>query len=223
MLVSRNRIELVIFDCDGVLVDTEPVHAAINAEMIRQTGWEITTQEARERFAGRARDYMIEAIEQRLGRPVPDGWSKELDRRELEVFASDVRAIEGVFDAVDEIQSLYPTCIASSSDHRSIRHKLTEAGLFSQFESRIFSRHDVNRGKPAPDLFLHAAKAHGVQPERCVVVEDSQPGVVAARAANMWVLAYAWHRASVKQLQGLRTVIFHHMRELSGLIAGLDI
>jgi HAD superfamily hydrolase (TIGR01509 family) len=125
-------------------------------------------------------------------------------------------AVEGISDALDAITQL--TCVASSGTHEKMRHTLGRTGLYRRFEGRVFSATEVARGKPAPDLFLHAAAAMGVPPAACVVVEDSQYGAQAARAAGMRCFGYAGGLTPVHRLKGPDTVVFDDMRKLPALL-----
>lgn len=127
-------------------------------------------------------------------------------------------AVDGLPEALDAIT--LPTCVASSGSHDKMRHTLGRTGLYERFAGRIYSAAEVRRGKPAPDLFLYAAQKMGVDPAACVVIEDSRPGVEAARAAGMRSFGYAGGLTPAGRLEGTDTVVFHEMRELPGLIAG---
>jgi HAD superfamily hydrolase (TIGR01509 family) len=175
-------IELVIFDCDGVLVDTEPIAVRVTAQVLTGLGWPLTEQEVVERFVGRSRASISVDLLAHLG----EAGSIEADRRIQELYWAGIDAgltqVDGVASALAEIT--INTCVASSGSHEKMRKTLGRTGLLPIFEGRIFSAAEVEHGKPAPDLFLHAARSLGVPPERCVVVEDSRPGVQAARAAG---------------------------------------
>ncbi len=208
--------ELAIFDCDGVLVDSERIAIKVDAVILDRVGWSLTEGEIVERFVGRPHAYMVTEIEAHLGTPLPDGWEAEYLPLYEAAFAAELIAVEGVVDALDLIT--LPTCVASSSTHRSIRRSLELTGLRDRFGERIFSVEDVSRGKPAPDVFLFAADRMGVDPTSCVVIEDSVHGVTAARAAGMRVLAFAGGVVPGEQLSGPDTTVFGHMRELPGLL-----
>jgi HAD superfamily hydrolase (TIGR01509 family) len=157
-------------------------------------------------------------IEAHLGRDIGPEWDAFADEY-VRLFDEELEAVVGVADAVDTIQAAgYATCVASSGGHAKIRRNLALTGLADRFGDRIFSGEDVEHGKPAPDLFLHAAAAMGVGPARCAVVEDSRHGVAAAQAAGMWAFAYAGGVTPAAALEGERTTVFTDMRELPGLI-----
>jgi HAD superfamily hydrolase (TIGR01509 family) len=213
------RFDLVIFDCDGVLVDSERLSIALDVEFLAGLGWPITEAEVVERWVGKTDVAMRREIEEHLGRDIGTEWDA-FSERYLAAFAADLVAVDGVADAVDAIQAAgYATCVASSGSHEKIRRNLTLTGLRDRFGERIYSGEDVEHGKPAPDLFLHAARSMGVAPEWTAVVEDSRHGVVAARAAGMWTFAYAGGVTPAGALEGEGTTVFDDMRDLPGLIA----
>ena len=209
-------VELVIFDCDGVLIDSERLGVQVDVMALRELGWHLSETEAIARFVGRSDRENRATIEAHLGRKLPDGWGDEVDERYRQAFATALTPVEGVLDALDRIS--LPTCVASSGTHEHLRYTLELTGLYERFAGRIFSADDVHKGKPAPDLFLHAAKRMDAEPARCVVVEDSRPGVEAARAAGMRVLAFAGGLTPGEFLDGPDTIVFDDMRELPELL-----
>jgi HAD superfamily hydrolase (TIGR01509 family) len=166
---------------------------------------------------GRPWTAVVAHAEQRLGRPLPAGFAERYHEELFAAFARELRAIDGVREALAAIA--LPRCVASSGTHERIRAALTAAGLLDAFDGAIFSATDVERGKPAPDLFLHAAAQMGAAPERCVVVEDSPAGVQAARAAGMTVLGYAG-LAGAAPLEAAGARMFTRMAELPALLTG---
>jgi HAD superfamily hydrolase (TIGR01509 family) len=212
-------VGLVIFDCDGVLVDSEPIAVRIDLLVLAKFGLELSEAEVIERFVGRSPDVMREAIQAHLGHGVSDRL-ESYEHLYTEAFETELTPIDGVEQALDQIN--LPTCVASSSEPASLRRKLRLTGLYERFAGRVFSAREVTNGKPAPDLFLHAADKMGFDPSRCVVVEDSRYGVQAARAANMDALAYAGGLTPAEALEGPRTTVFHDMRELPGLLRALS-
>ena len=209
-------IDLVIFDCDGVLVDSERLAIRIEAEVISSLGWPLTEREIVERFVGRSDSYMRAEIERRIGRAVD--WEAEFAPRYREVFEQELVPVDGVIEALDAI--MITTCVASSGTHEKLRFTLGLTGLHDRFAGRIFSASEVANGKPAPDLFLHAAAQMGVAPAACAVIEDSEAGVEAATAAGMRVLAFA---GGVTEASRLRrededVVVFDDMRSLPALL-----
>ncbi len=208
-------LDLVIFDCDGVLVDSEPIAVRVDLAVLAEFGLALSQDEVIERFVGRSPAVMLGVIEAHIGRPIPDRL-ESYEHLYTAAFEAELTAVDGVGEALDQIAN--PSCVASSSEPDSLRRKLELTGLYHRFEGRVFSASEVENGKPAPDLFLHAAERMAVDPSRCVVVEDSRYGVEAARAANMDVLAYFGGLTSVRALDGPRTTLFDDMRELPGLL-----
>jgi HAD superfamily hydrolase (TIGR01509 family) len=213
----RTPISLVIFDCDGVLVDTERIAVRIDVMVLAQLGWSMTEAEVVQRFMGRSDEEMTADIEAHLGRRLPDSWEEPFRHLYRQAFEAELEPVAGVVEALDAIAT--PTCVASSGTHEKIRFTLGLTGLYERFAGRIFSVSDVARGKPAPDLFLHAAARMGVPPGQCAVVEDSRYGVEAARAAGMRAFGYAGGLAPKGSLAGPHTVVFEDMRELPRLLA----
>jgi HAD superfamily hydrolase (TIGR01509 family) len=210
-------ISLVIFDCDGVLVDTERIAVRIDVMVLAQLGWPMTEAEVVQRFMGRSDEEMTADIEAHLGRRLPASWEEPFRHLYRQAFEAELEPVAGVVEALDAIAT--PTCVASSGTHEKIRFTLGLTGLYERFAGRIFSVSDVARGKPAPDLFLHAAGRMGVPPGQCAVVEDSRYGVEAARAAGMRAFGYAGGLAPKGSLAGPHTVVFEDMRELPRLLA----
>lgn len=183
---------LVIFDCDGVLVDSERLAVDIDVQAVTAAGWSITRDEVIDLFVGRSELDMRRAIEAHLGHPLAADWDADWTESYSRVFDEQLEAVPGVEAALAELADRrVPTCVASSGTPERIERSLTRTGLWSRFAGRVFSATEVDNGKPAPDLFLHAAQATGFPPRQCVVVEDSRYGVTAARAARMKVIGYA--------------------------------
>jgi HAD superfamily hydrolase (TIGR01509 family) len=208
---------LIIFDCDGVLVDSEPIAVRIDVEMLAEVGVSMSEAEVIERYVGRSPEVILAETEARLGRRVPEGWFERGEARIREAYQTELRPVDGIVEALDAIE--VPVCVASSSGHDNLRYKLELTGLYERFAGHIFSATEVANGKPAPDLFLHAASRMGVEPADCAVVEDSRYGVQAARAAGMDVFGYAGGLTPRDVLEGARTVVFDNMRKLPELLA----
>ncbi len=184
----------VVFDCDGVLVDSERLAAPILAELLTELGLPTTEQDVDRDFKGRSWEHGLTVIRARRGGAEP--WPELRERYRAALFAAfdaQLAPIPGVREALDALDAAgVPCCVASSGDHERIRHGLGAAGLLDRFpDAAIFSVDDVGRGKPAPDLFLHAAARMGFDPAGTAVVEDSPAGVRAGVAAGMRVLGYA--------------------------------
>ncbi|MFI9160659.1 HAD family hydrolase [Kitasatospora aureofaciens] len=213
-------IELVIFDCDGVLVDSEVIAVRVLVQLGEEFGWPLTEAEAIERFVGRSEAANHAMVAERFDEETATLFDKRFRELHAEAVDAGLTPVDGLPEALDALEALaLPTCVASSGTHEKMRHTLGRTGLYGRFEGRIFSATEVGRGKPAPDLFLHAARRMGVDPARCLVVEDSGPGVQAARAAGMRALGYAGGVTAAERLAGPGTVVFDDMRELPGLVA----
>jgi HAD superfamily hydrolase (TIGR01509 family) len=183
---------LVIFDCDGVLVDSEPLSNAALAEALCAIGLPFDVERTMAEFMGRSWASVARRIEALLGGPLPDGFRRDYEAARDAAFRERLRPVAGVAEAIDAVEAAgAATCVASSGDHAKMAFTLGLTGLAGRFDGRIFSAVDVPRGKPAPDLFLHAAGRMGFEPRRCVVVEDSPVGIAAAKAAGMRALGYA--------------------------------
>ncbi|MFI6844687.1 HAD family hydrolase [Kitasatospora sp. NBC_00085] len=211
-------IELVIFDCDGVLVDSERIAARVQVALGAELGWPLTEAEVVARFIGRSQASIGAQVAERLGAETAALWCERFEQRHQEEVDTRLEAVEGLPEALDAID--LPTCVASSGSHEKMRHTLGRTGLYERFAGRIYSATEVTHGKPAPDLFLHAARQMGVDPAACAVVEDSRPGVRAARAAGMRAFGYAGGLTAAELLEGPGTVVFHDMRKLPELLAG---
>jgi HAD superfamily hydrolase (TIGR01509 family) len=219
-VTATRRFDLVIFDCDGVLVDSERLSIGLDAILLERLGWPMSESEIVERFVGRTDASMRAEIEAHLGRDIAAEWAAFAERY-VAAFAAELEPVDGASEAVDAIKATgVATCVASSGDHAKIRRNLAKTGLLDRFDGRIFSADDVEHGKPEPDLFLHAAAVMGFAPARCAVVEDSRHGADAARAAGMRLFAYAGGVTHASALEGPATTVFHDMRELPGLVAG---
>lgn len=182
---------LVIFDCDGVLVDTESIGPQIVAAMATEAGWPLTAEEVRHRFLGRPESYLYEQIRAHATTPPGPEWLTEYRTRVRDAFAARPRTMPGVRELLDHLDARgLPYCVASSGSHERIAHSLEVTALQGRFAGRVFSADDVAAGKPAPDLFLHAARTLSYEPEHCLVIEDSPAGVDAALAAAMRVVGY---------------------------------
>jgi HAD superfamily hydrolase (TIGR01509 family) len=209
--------DLVIFDCDGVLVDSEGPANRLLCEAMNQAGLDISEEETNRRFNGLTMASVVEIIEQRLGRKLPSDFLPSLQERTFEAFRHELKVVPGIHDAIARIG--LPDCVASSGRLEKMRFTLGLTGLLEHFDGRLFSATQVARGKPAPDVFLFAAEQMGVAPSRCVVVEDAVAGVQAARAAGMTVLAYAGHSyADTDALQRAGGQVFASMADLPSLV-----
>ena len=216
-----SRPQVVIFDNDGVLVDSERLIQDVDMALIRDLGWPITREEIFAEHLGRSEDAVIANIERRLGRPVPVGFAEEKAAAYEAMLRERLVAVPGAAEAIALLrEGGMRMCVASSARHARIRLSLGLTGLQPLFaEEHVFSAEDVARGKPAPDLFLHAAACLSAPPQRCVVVEDSPAGVEAAKAAGMRVIGYC--ALTPADLLGEADALVTHMTDLPAAIAAL--
>jgi HAD superfamily hydrolase (TIGR01509 family) len=217
--------DLIIFDCDGVLVDSEVISCRAHAQMLTRHGFPITADQVLDRFLGVSDREARLIVEAELGRSLPGDFEAQMKRAALQRYADELQDIPHVGEAIAAIA--LPKCVASSGTPEKIRHGLTCAGLLDQLAPNIFSAAQVKRGKPAPDLFLFAAERMKASPDRCLVIEDSVPGITGARAAGMTVLGFHGGSHCKPGYAGtLRAagaaITFDDMRQLPALIAQID-
>ncbi len=210
------KLQLVIFDCDGVLVESEVVGTRVDQRVLAELGWNLSIDEIVDRFVGGTAENFTREVEGFLGTSLDPRWAEKYKDWYNDAFTRELTAVAGIENALDAVRQ--QTCVASNGDHARIRHSLALTGLLDRFRGRIFSADDVAQGKPAPDLFLHAAATMGVDPSRCVVVEDSRYGVEAALAAGMTVLGYAGGLTPAEWLHGAGAQVFSSMDDLPELI-----
>ena len=180
--------KLVIFDCDGVLVDSESIAVDLLLELIRAAGGEITREVAYERFLGCSLARIVTELQDRHQIRVTEGLLESMRIGLYDRFRKELQPVPAIAGALDRLSQ--PFCVASSSQPERIRLSLSLTGLEERFDGNIFSATMVKHGKPAPDLFLYAARQMGVAPDSCVVVEDSPAGVTAAKSAGMRVIGF---------------------------------
>ena len=219
MSAPATPVDLVILDCDGVLVDSEVLAVEVDRRVLAELGWDITTEEVVARFVGKSHASFTAEVAAHLGRELPDDWDAPYAHWYEEAFAAHLRPVDGIADALDRIPT--PTCVASSGGFPKIRANLARTGLLPRFDGRISSATEVEHGKPAPDLFLLAAARMGADPARCVVVEDSPYGVQGARAAGMRALGYAGGLTPADRLRAAGATVFDDMRDLPRLLRQL--
>jgi len=208
---------LVIFDCDGVLVDSEVITKRVFASMLNELGVAITADETFEKFVGRSMSQCLEIITSLLGRAVPEYFVPQYQLRIAEALNSDLKVVPGIFEALDAIQT--PYCVASNASHEKMQITLGVTGLLSKFKDKMFSVAEVARGKPFPDIFLYAASRFGVDPSNCVVIEDTPTGVAAGVAAGMTVWGYSAQMPARRLLDAGADGTFDRMSALPGLIS----
>ncbi|MFT3987809.1 HAD family hydrolase [Aestuariivirga sp.] len=184
-----SRFELVIFDCDGVLVDSEMLSASVLMGMMQEEGLPVTTETFQRDFLGRSFASAATRVLERFGRPLPDDFQMRYRARLLAKMEKELKPMAGVKEVLDNMTA--PYCLATSSSIERLTVSLAATGLAPYFEGRCFTAAQVKNGKPAPDLFLHAAARMGADPSACLAIEDSEMGIRAAQAAGIAV----WHFA----------------------------
>lgn len=189
---------LLIFDCDGVLVDSERLSHAELAQLMTQLGRPMTTEQAIEIFAGQRLQDVMRTAEVLLSKPIPADLAEEAGRRLLARFRRELKPLVGVREAIETLP--LARCVASSSTLERLRISMEVTGLADLFDDRLFSADQVEHGKPAPDLFLLAARSFGVSPADCIVIEDSALGIRAARAAGMKAIGFVGASHATMQL-----------------------
>jgi HAD superfamily hydrolase (TIGR01509 family) len=211
------RFDLVIFDCDGVLVDSELIANRVFAEMLVELGLSVTIDDMFERFVGHSMAYCLDLVRGMLGRPVPPGFVDALRERTARAFVEELQPVPGIHDALDALTCA--SCVASSGDHAKMRTTLGLTGLLDRFDGRLFSVTQVANGKPAPDVFVFAAAQMGVSPDRVAVVEDTPAGVAAGIAAGMTVFGYAGRTQAARLHNAGASIVFTDMHELPALLS----
>ena len=220
-----NSNELIIFDCDGVLVDSEPIAARVLASYISTHGRTTTTDECLETFTGLSLESVRKIVAGNWGLALPDNFVTELRALDRSAFEKELRPVAGVKDAINSIKNAgIKICVASSGAKEKITHSLSITGLIDLFDGNIFSASEVANGKPAPDLFLHVLDKMAASPNNAVVIEDSPAGVMAAKNAAIPVMAFAGatHARDARFRARLEKTrpdkCFSHMSELTGLL-----
>jgi HAD superfamily hydrolase (TIGR01509 family) len=210
--------EPIIFDCDGVLVDSERLVCRIEAELLTRWGWKLTPEQVRAEFKGQAFPNIARVIEEKLAGHLPHDWMYTWAMETAHLFQNELRAVRGVHALLEGLSSAeVPFCVASQSPLPRVRVSLHVCQLARYFGERVFTSSMVARPKPAPDLFLFAAERLGYPPERCTVIEDSPSGVRAAVTAGMRVFGYAADE-NAERLAAAGARLFYEMSELSALL-----
>ena len=219
---DKEPFDLVIFDCDGVLVDSEVISCRAHAETLTRHGYPITADQVFDRFLGRSMRQATLEVEAEMGRSLPDDFHTQVYAEIFRLFAASLQATPHI-EAVLAAMTL-PVCVASSGPPEKISASLNRVGLYGRFAPNVFSAVQVLNGKPAPDLFLFAAEQMQAAPGRCLVIEDSLAGIAAAVAAGMTVLGFhggshcrPGHGDTLRAAGAVAS--FDDMRQLPGLIA----
>ena len=210
------EFKCIIFDSDGVLVDSETLSAKVFQEMALELGFDLDFKTAVERFAGTSMKENLKFIGENIEGSLPADFEKEFRERTYEVFKTDLKAVNGIADLIEKLG--IPFCVASSGPVEKIRLNLGLVNLLDHFENKIYSSYDIGSWKPDPGIFLHAAKRMGFEPEECAVIEDSASGIRAAIAGGFKVYALA-NEKKKKTFEQLGAIAFENMKELEKLLA----
>lgn len=216
--------DAVLFDCDGVLVDSEPITNRVLAEMLGELGWQISPEETLRTFVGKAVKDEAALIEANTGVAITQAWLEHFRERRNAALDRELVAIDGAAVAVRSLHAKLDGCIAvaSGADRRKVELQLKKAGILDCFDGRIFSGHETPRSKPYPDVYLAAAEALGVDPTRCAIVEDTVTGATAGVAAGATVFGYSPGEAGHSDPDALRAVgvvhVFKNMEHLPALL-----
>jgi HAD superfamily hydrolase (TIGR01509 family) len=218
------KFDAILFDCDGVLVDSEHITNGVLREMLSEMGWQLTSAECMRLFIGKLVQDQGPLIQSNTGILIDDAWISAFRKRRDAALQASLVAITDIDATLDQLQAVYGTnmACASGADRGKVVLQLTKTGLLHFFEGRIFSGVEMPKSKPAPDVYLAAAKALGVDPKRCAVIEDSTTGATAGVAAGCTVFAYCPDEVGHSSAQAMRDVgashVFASMTELPGLL-----
>jgi HAD superfamily hydrolase (TIGR01509 family) len=218
--VSKKRFGLVIFDCDGVLVDSELITNRVFARMLNELGIAVSLEDMFEQFVGRSMPQCLQIIAQLLGGPVPQHFVEEYQTRTAAALKSELKAVPDIEMVLAAMR--IPFCVASSGTHQKMNTTLGLTGLLPQFLGKMYSVTEVAQSKPFPDVFLYAARKQGVSPVDCAVIEDTPTGVRAGVAAGMTVFGYCGLTPRQRLIEAGAHHTFERMRDLPGLIADVD-
>jgi HAD superfamily hydrolase (TIGR01509 family) len=215
-----NRFALVIFDCDGVLVDSEVITNRVFTQMLNELGLPVTLQDMFEKFVGKSMEQCLHLIRELMGREVPVDFVSQLHQRSAAALEMELTAVPGIEGVLDTLR--VPYCVASNGTHEKMQTTLGLTGLLSRFQGKLFSVSDVARGKPFPDVFLYAAAKSGVLPAACAVIEDTPTGVTAGVAAGMTVYGYSAHTPAARLIAAGAHHTFDRMKDLAELLNCAD-
>jgi len=216
-MVLQMSFELVIFDCDGVLVDSEVITNRVFAAMLNELGIPVSIEDMFERFVGRSMPQCLEIITGLLGGPVPDGFVEEYYARSRTALKQELKAVPGIETVLSTLR--IPYCVASSGTHEKMQTTLGVTGLLPRFLGRLYSVTEVARSKPFPDVFLHAAREQATAPGACAVIEDTPTGVCAGVAAGMTVFGYCARTPKHRLIEAGAHHTFEEMRDLPELLS----
>lgn len=211
----NKMVKCIIFDCDGVLVDTEKIGNGILLEMAQQHGFEMEIEDAYRQFNGRNLKDCFRYIEETIDQKLPDNFETEYREKSFEAFKTQVKPMEGVVSFIEKLK--IPYCVASSGPVEKIRLNLEVSGLLDKFENKIFSSYQINSWKPEPGIFLYAAKEMGFDVKDCIVLEDSKAGVKAGVSGGFKVYGFA-NGFNNEDLEEEGAVLFSSYEELSAVL-----
>ena len=214
--MARQRFELLIFDCDGVLVDSELITNRVFVGMLNELGLALTLEDMFERFVGRSMPQCLSMIKELLCHEVPEEFVAEFRVRIAAALKSELKAVPGIESVLESVK--LPYCVASSGTHDKMQLTLGLTGLLPKFQGKMFSVTEVAHPKPFPDVFLHAAKQSGVAASACAVIEDTPTGVQAGVAAGMTVFGFCAHTPRHRLLEAGAHHTFEKMRDLPRLM-----
>ncbi len=220
--MNVSTFELVIFDCDGVLINSEELASEVCVEAVAELGLHLTPQQYADRYAGNPVAEIWKRVAEDIGRVLPDGFRERVDLSVRKRFETELTQIEGVAEVLQSLS--HPRCVASSTQLPLLKSNLARVGLIDFFDPHVFSGSQVKRGKPAPDVFLYAASQMGADPAHCLVIEDSLTGVTAARRAGMNVVGFTGgghisHDLDTRLMAAGATTTFKDMRRVLDLLA----
>ena len=209
------NVKCIIFDCDGILVDSETIANQVLLSMSAPFGLKMTMEEAVKNFNGRRLKNIFEQIEKLTDKKLPDSFETDFRKQTFEAFKTDLKAVKGVRRFIENLS--VPYCVASSGPVEKITLNLTTTRLIQNFENRIFSSYEINSWKPDPDIFIHACNQMGFKKEECIVIEDSVAGVIAGVKGGFKVFALA-NENNAQDLLDEGATVFYNYEELEGLL-----
>ena len=210
------NVKCIIFDCDGILVDSETIANQVLLSMSAPFGLKMTMEEAVKNFNGRRLKNIFEQIEKLTDKKLPDSFETDFRKQTFEAFKTDLKAVKGVRKFIENLS--VPYCVASSGPVEKITFNLTITGLIQNFENRIFSSYEINSWKPDPEIFIHACNQMGFKKEECIVIEDSVAGVIAGVKGGFKVFALA-NENNAQDLRDEGATVFYNYEELETILA----
>jgi len=210
-----SKYKCVIFDCDGVLVDSEPIGNQVLVDMANELGANINLDYAYKHFKGHKMQYCADQIEALITNSLPSDFISSYRERSFEAFKANIKPVEGITELIQSLE--IPFCVASSGPENKIRLNLELTGLLPFFEHKIFSCYAIQKWKPSPAVFLWAAETFGFKPEECLVIEDSITGIQAAKNGGFDVVGYTAHDYN-NELKSEATFVFNSMKVISNFL-----